>query len=267
MSQRRNSTPHPAFLPLALLFQPIIIQKLTLSLNQIDWNKVARDPVLAQDQITNGHAARMRYSRFKKQIDGTAGQPTRKQRNPNPSPRKPKVEKKIKKTKKDESRREGRIEEEAGEDSQSGYQTEGTPEAEVGSSFAESAVNSPIKREPSTGLAGTSSNGSGSGSLYSPTPLHHTPSPSMEMMSPTNEMMTSFGMPGQEQMFPLYSGMGMNAMGAQGIHMGLSNQDPFGELCHWGHQSQSQPQVEGEISVNGQVLVKSEPWEDAYSRA
>lgn len=31
---------------------------------KIDWNKVARDPILAQE-ITNGHAARMRYSRFK----------------------------------------------------------------------------------------------------------------------------------------------------------------------------------------------------------
>ncbi|KAK0651359.1 hypothetical protein B0T16DRAFT_77672 [Cercophora newfieldiana] len=33
-------------------------------LKDVDWNKVAHDPVLAQE-ITNGHAARMRYSRFR----------------------------------------------------------------------------------------------------------------------------------------------------------------------------------------------------------
>jgi hypothetical protein len=37
---------------------------LIISCNQIDWTKVAHNPVLAQP-ITNGHAARMRYSRFK----------------------------------------------------------------------------------------------------------------------------------------------------------------------------------------------------------
>jgi len=57
---------------------------------------VAHDPILSQE-ITNGHAARMRYSRFKKQMDGTA--PVRRPRNP-ASPRKSKVEKKGKKIKK-----------------------------------------------------------------------------------------------------------------------------------------------------------------------
>lgn len=46
--------------------------------SQIDWNKVATDPSLTTT-ITNGHAARMRYSRFKKQMDGTA--PVRRPRN------------------------------------------------------------------------------------------------------------------------------------------------------------------------------------------
>lgn len=74
----------------------------------------------------------------------------------------------------------------------------------------------------------------------------------MPVMSPGDEMMTSFGMPGQEQMYPPY-GMGM-----QGMHMGLASQDPFGEMCHWGHQTQG----EGE---NGLVAVKREPrWEEAY---
>lgn len=37
---------------------------------QINWDKVASNP-LNNNEITNGHAARMRYSRFKKQMDST----------------------------------------------------------------------------------------------------------------------------------------------------------------------------------------------------
>ncbi|KAH8677997.1 hypothetical protein BX600DRAFT_431310 [Xylariales sp. PMI_506] len=39
------------------------------NLKDIDWNKVARDPILSQE-ITNGHAARMRYSRFRSAMLG-----------------------------------------------------------------------------------------------------------------------------------------------------------------------------------------------------
>ncbi|OAA59421.1 hypothetical protein ISF_06356 [Cordyceps fumosorosea ARSEF 2679] len=39
------------------------------NLKDIDWNQVANDPVLLQP-ITNGHAARMRYSRFRATITG-----------------------------------------------------------------------------------------------------------------------------------------------------------------------------------------------------
>ncbi len=42
---------------------------LTVDGGQIDWNKVAHDPILAQE-ITNGHAARMRYSRFRASMLG-----------------------------------------------------------------------------------------------------------------------------------------------------------------------------------------------------
>lgn len=41
-----------------------------LDLKSIDWNEVA-----AKLDITNGHAARMRFSRFKQQIEGTASTP------------------------------------------------------------------------------------------------------------------------------------------------------------------------------------------------
>ncbi|TWU78647.1 hypothetical protein ED733_005485 [Metarhizium rileyi] len=39
------------------------------NLKDIDWNQVAQDPVLLQS-ITNGHAARMRYSRFRATVTG-----------------------------------------------------------------------------------------------------------------------------------------------------------------------------------------------------
>ncbi|ROT43546.1 hypothetical protein SODALDRAFT_327748 [Sodiomyces alkalinus F11] len=50
------------------------------NLKDIDWNAVARDPVLAQP-ITNGHAARMRYSRFRSAMLGL--EPQRRNRNAN----------------------------------------------------------------------------------------------------------------------------------------------------------------------------------------
>ncbi|TQW01473.1 hypothetical protein IF2G_11004 [Cordyceps javanica] len=40
-----------------------------IDLKHIDWNRVANDPVLLQP-ITNGHAARMRYSRLRQVIAG-----------------------------------------------------------------------------------------------------------------------------------------------------------------------------------------------------
>ncbi|KAG5998333.1 hypothetical protein E4U52_000668 [Claviceps spartinae] len=62
-------TPH-AENPTACLLFAILKQK---SLKDIDWNQVAQDPVLAEP-IRNGHAARMRYSRFRDSFTGIAGQ-------------------------------------------------------------------------------------------------------------------------------------------------------------------------------------------------
>ncbi|KAK0122374.1 hypothetical protein ONS95_010615 [Cadophora gregata] len=61
------------------------------SLRDINWDKVANEPIL-NNEITNGHAARMRYSRFKKQMDASTGnlQP--------PTPRKPRKNR-VEKTK------------------------------------------------------------------------------------------------------------------------------------------------------------------------
>lgn len=55
---------------------------LRLTPEQIDWNKVARNPILSQE-ITNGHAARMRYSRFRASLLGI--EPQRRNRNPKDS--------------------------------------------------------------------------------------------------------------------------------------------------------------------------------------
>lgn len=51
-----------------------------LILVQIDWTKVAENPILIQ-KITNGHAARMRYSRFRASLLGI--EPQRRNRNAN----------------------------------------------------------------------------------------------------------------------------------------------------------------------------------------
>lgn len=62
--------------------QDIFEAFLILIHNQIDWNQVAHNPILTQE-ITNGHAARMRYSRFRQNLLGH--QPQRRNRNPNKS--------------------------------------------------------------------------------------------------------------------------------------------------------------------------------------
>ncbi|KAF7901296.1 hypothetical protein EAF00_003517 [Botryotinia globosa] len=61
------------------------------SIAQIDWNKVAHDPILSQE-ITNGHAARMRYSRFKKQMDNATSSPVHARKIA--TPRRTRIEKK-----------------------------------------------------------------------------------------------------------------------------------------------------------------------------
>ncbi|KAF7879881.1 uncharacterized protein EAF02_008051 [Botrytis sinoallii] len=70
------------------LLYAILSQK---CLKDIDWNKVAHDPILSQE-ITNGHAARMRYSRFKKQMDNATLSPVHTRKIA--TPRRSRIEKK-----------------------------------------------------------------------------------------------------------------------------------------------------------------------------
>ena len=218
---------------------------------QIDWNKVASDPVL-QQEITNGHAARMRYSRFKKQIEGTAS--PRKPRNPN-SPRKTKVEKnkspkKVKRSDKDDPEK---IKEEVGVAGSSHHTpVEGTPEAgtQPDSLHCSSVEGSPfVKREP----------GSSNGSRYASTPLESSPTPGSSFnegageMSDMGDMLTSFTENGYEPM------MGQGIMAHQQYGMGMHTSIGMGDSFHGFWDPQQHVQAEGG------VLVKREPrWEQTY---
>jgi len=214
----------------------------------------------------------MRFSRYKKQMDGTAA--VRRPRDPN-SPRK-KVEKnksprkgKSKSNKKEEDDDDGeKIKLEPGS-------RQGTVESDAGSERLEKKV----KREP--GLGATSS----SESQHTPRTLPGTPGsryvreasaspspgPSERFhgagdMSDMDEMGFSFGMPGEEAgMAGMYAPMMGEGTGS-GFSMGLGMQmglgDPFAGLWHGGNGGQGG----GGIQVReSDVLVKTEPrWEEAY---
>jgi hypothetical protein len=226
-------------------FQPL---KLFLTFSQIDWNKVAHDPILSQE-ITNGHAARMRYSRFKKQMDGTSA--VRRPRTiPPPSPHKNRVEKSSKSPRKIKERHPSdagdRVKPEAAE---SGYATpEGTPDVKrEHASESPYAASTPVEpASPSPGFAGPDD---------------------MDDMN----MMSSFEMPGADHMghehlgheqlghAHLFPGVLEDPSQAYGIgmHMPMGLVDPFENLWH----QHPQPQPQGE----GGVLVKTEQrWEETY---
>ncbi|KAJ5115304.1 hypothetical protein NUU61_001063 [Penicillium alfredii] len=59
--------------PTAKFLYAIIRQ---LDIKTVDWNRVSEEV-----GISNGHAARMRYSRFRQQMDGTASKPRNKKKN------------------------------------------------------------------------------------------------------------------------------------------------------------------------------------------
>ena len=218
---------------------------------QIDWNKVARDPIL-QQEITNGHAARMRYSRFKKQMDGTAT--VRRPRNPN-FPRNTKVEKnKSPKKEKVKNRKESddaeKIKEEVGvAGSSHNTPVEGTPEAGIQPGSVEGSPF--VKREP----------GSSNGSRYASTPLEESTTPASSFnggageMSEMDEYMTSFGMPVGENVYEPMMAQGVMGQQQYGMGMNMGMGDPYQGL--WEQQQH--------IQTEGDVLVKREPrWEPTY---
>jgi hypothetical protein len=179
----------------------------------------------------------MRYSRFKKQMDGTAG--VRRPRGPN-SPRKAKVEKSSNKSPrkgkgkaKDEEDGEGRVKAEPGMGSR-----QGTAESE--GAGAEERRERRIKLEPGLGLGLASA--SHSESQPTPRTMPNTPSSSRYVreasaspspgpserfeggnMSEMDEMGFSFGMHGEEAMPGLYGGAPLMGEGLGG-----------GGGCRWG---------------------------------
>lgn len=215
---------------------------------------MASDPVL-QQEITNGHAARMRYSRFKKQIEGTAS--PRKPRNPN-SPRKTKVEK-NKSPKKLKERSDSddaeKIKEEVGVAGSSHHTpVEGTFEAGTQpDSLHRSSVEGSlfVKTEP----------GSSNDSRYASTPLESSPTPGSSFnggageMSDMDDMLTSFPMPAGENEYEPMMGQGILAHQQYGMGMHMGMDDSFHGF--WDPQQQ--------VQAEGGVLVKREPrWEHTY---
>jgi hypothetical protein len=202
----------------------------------------------------------MRYSRFKKQMDGTSA--VRKPRNPSSSPRKPKVEKNKspKKIKERKPSDDDRIKAEAGESQDT--QIEGTPEAGTPIDSHHGSPAHIVKRGP------------GLPSGYPLTPMgslsqSHSPSPGLGEMGDMDEMMASFGMPGHgmpgEQALYHHHHQGVGVMVdadprhgyGMGMHMEMA--DPF--EGPWYQQAHAQGQEEGHAGV----LVKTEPrWEEAY---
>ncbi|KAE8388301.1 hypothetical protein BDV23DRAFT_185521 [Aspergillus alliaceus] len=77
MSTVRRSKAMPTDGPTVKFLYTIIKQ---LDLKSIDWSLVAN-----QLEISNGHAARMRYSRFKQQMEGTTSTPRSSRPKKNPS--------------------------------------------------------------------------------------------------------------------------------------------------------------------------------------
>lgn len=211
------------------------------------WEDVAAHPIHSET-ITNGHAARMRWSRLKKQLEKQLeGTPAvQKPRNP-ASPRKTRVEKNKSPKKIKDCKRESenhRIKMEAGEAGAGRHSLEGTPEA----GREESQHASPmVKREP--GMSGG----------YPLTPVGsqgQTPSPGFGgNMSDINEMMVSFGgLPSEQGM---YSGVGIMDEGhGYGMGMQMGIQDPYANMWSSSHTHSHEA---------GAGLVKSEPrWEESY---
>jgi hypothetical protein len=261
---------------------PLHIQPLSILISyQIDWNKVAHDPILSQE-ITNGHAARMRYSRFKKQMEGTA--PVRRPRNnnsgsPSSSPKKAKVEKNATKSLRKVKERapsnatSERVKTEA---SESGYGTaEGTPEAAGHETQNPSA--GVIKREH---LSSRDENLH----LYTPvTPASMSPTPSpggFTASQDMDEILHSFSMPGHDNMThepmghaQMYPGVmedpnqvayGMAIQMPLGMDM---MEDPFTHGM-WGEDDEhGRHEQERGGESNGVTVKTEERWEDGYRQA
>jgi hypothetical protein len=219
---------------------------------------VSKNKIL-NNEITNGHAARMRYSRFKTQMDSSIGIVKKRRKN---SPRKPKVEKVVKKEKVRKDEKSDEVDEQ--QDAESEREERQKCEDE------ESMVGGRrlVKRE----LVETSGEYA-SGMPYTPKSQYSTPSPGMShhgfdtLDNDLDDMATSFGFSeamGADMYAPMMghgydSGMGM------GMSMGMA--DSFDPLWHEHEARQIGSRGERELISEDGVLVKNEPrWEEGYRR-
>jgi hypothetical protein len=220
---------------------------------------VANNKILENESSTlNGHAARMRYSRFKTQMDSSIGIEKKRRKN---SPRKPNVEKVIKK--------------ERGLKRQKSEQTNEQEEVK-----SESDVRQKCEDEES--IAGGSnmvkqelddaSSKFAPGRPYTPKSQYSTPSPGMghhvydALDGDIDDMTTSFGFTeamGADMYGPLM-GHGYDS----GMGMGMS-MDMAGSFEPLWHENEPRHYEEPEQSLMTEVraLVKDEPeWEGHYRR-
>ena len=200
----------------------------------------------------------MRYSRFKKQMDGAPS--VRKPRNTNPPRRR--VEKTSTRREKVEARKDSddaqKIKEEAGVAGSSHHTpVEGSPEPDSQPGSIEDSFHGNLKAIPSVKREPGSSNVS----VYASTPLEESTTPASSFyagaddLSTHDEMYVSFGMPGSDYLAE--SMMVQSVMGQQQYGMGMQTGMDSYHRSLWDPQ-QVQPEA-------GVVVVKREPrWEEPY---
>ncbi|KAK2624214.1 hypothetical protein QTJ16_006164 [Diplocarpon rosae] len=261
------------------LLYAILSQK---CLKDIDWNKVARDPLLCQE-ITNGHAARMRYSRFKKQMDAASG--TSSPSTPR-KPRKNRVEKSQPQTRSPKKERErerkremgmGPAKEEKGvKRERNGSEREGTADSELDTTYTVVLGENPdLKLELSTVMGmGTGAHGDMDREMdIDMAPIkcerklsHHTQSHALGLQPPPpysgagyyDDVSGLLPLGGCAVDFGL--GFGMAEPGGGGMSFAG---DPYdgngvGEFCGWGS---SPIGAQGHDHEHDQVVKKEERWE------
>lgn len=221
---------------------------------KIDWNKVANDPVLKKE-ITNGHAARMRYSRFKKQMEGGTSGVSRKPRNPT-SPRKSKTKKNGKPEQNAKPPTPGYLEEEnvkADRAENEGYPAEGS----MGMGGARV-----IKREP-----GERETKYMPGTPFTPQSQNSTPSPGTSQhdfgymgsefgeIDHMDNIATSFGGYGGDEFYPHMIGQDNFGSG-----MGIPMNDHYDDEM-WQHQEVAERRM---VDEDGVPVKTEERWDVAY---
>ncbi|KAG9230601.1 hypothetical protein BJ875DRAFT_150092 [Amylocarpus encephaloides] len=235
------------------LLYAILSQK---CLKDIDWNKVANNPIL-NGEITNGHAARMRYSRFKRQMDTAIGIAKKPRTN---TPRKNKIDKSKPPVKKENDRLVHSKEDEEGGDAKRVKLERADTSSVLGEGRGRVKME-PRDRDRDAGYI--------PGMPFTPQSQNSTPSPGMGHhhdypLGEMDDMATSFGFPGEELYGPMMAHEYGNGMG---MGMPMAIPDSFEHV--WHDQETRSVGGRGErhlISDNG-GLVKNEPrWAEDYRR-